>query len=31
MRLTRRFGGTHDGLVNAEQMLVELSRCWKES
>ncbi len=31
MRLTRRFDGTADGLVNAEQMLVELSRCWKDA
>jgi transcription-repair coupling factor (superfamily II helicase) len=29
MRLTRRFDGD-SGLVNAEAMLVELSRCWKE-
>ena len=31
MRLTRRFDGSDSGLVNAEQMLVELSRCWKDS
>ena len=30
MRLTRRFDGSANGLVNAEQMLVELSRCWKD-
>jgi len=30
MRLTRRFDGAASGLVNAEQMLVELSRCWKD-
>jgi transcription-repair coupling factor (superfamily II helicase) len=30
MRLTRRFDGTDTGLVNAEAMLVELSRCWKD-
>ncbi|MBX3229905.1 MAG: transcription-repair coupling factor [Labilithrix sp.] len=30
MRLTRRFGGENDGLVNAEEMLVELSRCWRD-
>ncbi|MDF2694164.1 MAG: mfd, partial [Labilithrix sp.] len=30
MRLTRRFDGSESGLVNAEQMLVELSRCWKD-
>jgi hypothetical protein len=33
MRLTRRFdgsGGADNGLVNAEAMLVELSRCWKD-
>jgi transcription-repair coupling factor (superfamily II helicase) len=33
MRLTRRFDGSGNenanGLVNAEQLLVELSRCWK--
>ena len=31
MRLTRRFDGSANGLVNAEQMLVELSRCWKDA
>ncbi len=30
MRLTRRFDGENNGLVNAEEMLVELSRCWKD-
>ena len=30
MRLTRKFDGASDGLVNAEEMLVELSRCWKD-
>jgi len=30
MRLTRRFDGSANGLVNAETMLVELSRCWKD-
>jgi transcription-repair coupling factor (superfamily II helicase) len=30
MRLTRRFDGENDGLINAEEMLVELSRCWKD-
>jgi hypothetical protein len=30
MRLTRRFDGSADGLVNAEEMLVELSRCMKD-
>lgn len=30
MRLTRRFDGDVDGLVNAEAMLVELARCWKD-
>jgi transcription-repair coupling factor (superfamily II helicase) len=30
MRLTRKFDGSSDGLVNAEEMLVELSRCWKD-
>ncbi|HVH42180.1 MAG TPA: transcription-repair coupling factor [Labilithrix sp.] len=30
MRLTRRFDGSDSGLVNAEAMLVELSRCWKD-
>jgi transcription-repair coupling factor (superfamily II helicase) len=30
MRLTRKFDGSDSGLVNAEQMLVELSRCWKD-
>jgi transcription-repair coupling factor (superfamily II helicase) len=30
MRLTRRFDGAATGLVNAETMLVELSRCWKD-
>ncbi|MBS2015266.1 MAG: transcription-repair coupling factor, partial [Deltaproteobacteria bacterium] len=29
-RLTRRFDGTGDGLVNCETMLVELSRSWKD-
>jgi hypothetical protein len=30
MRLSRKFDGASDGLVNAEEMLVELSRCWKD-
>ena len=30
MRLTRRFDGAENGLVNAETMLVELSRCWRD-
>ncbi len=30
MRLTRRFDGSGNGLINAEAMLVELSRCWRE-
>ena len=30
MRLTRRFDGGENGLVNAKAMLVELSRCWKD-
>jgi transcription-repair coupling factor (superfamily II helicase) len=30
MRLTRRFDGAANGLVNVETMLVELSRCWKD-
>ena len=30
MRLTRRFDGSANGLVNCEAMLVELSRCWKD-
>jgi transcription-repair coupling factor (superfamily II helicase) len=30
MRLTRRFDGSDTGLINAEAMLVELSRCWKD-
>ena len=30
IRLTRRFDGSANGLVNAETMLVELSRCWKD-
>jgi transcription-repair coupling factor (superfamily II helicase) len=30
MRLTRRFDGTESGLLNAEAMLIELSRCWKD-
>ncbi|MBX3259001.1 MAG: transcription-repair coupling factor [Labilithrix sp.] len=30
MRLTHRFDGTANGLVNAEATLVELSRCWKD-
>jgi transcription-repair coupling factor (superfamily II helicase) len=29
-RLTRRFEGGADGLANAETMLVELSRCWRD-
>ena len=29
-RLTRRFDGNADGLVNCETMLVELSRSWKD-
>lgn len=30
MRLTRRFDGAANGLVNCESMLMELSRCWKD-
>lgn len=30
MRLTHRFDGTANGLVNAEATLVLLSRCWKD-
>jgi transcription-repair coupling factor (superfamily II helicase) len=30
MRLTRRFDGENNGLINAESMLVELSRCWRD-
>jgi transcription-repair coupling factor (superfamily II helicase) len=30
MRLTRRFDGSANGLVNAETTLNELSRCWKD-
>ena len=29
-RLTRRFESGVDGLGNAETMLVELSRCWRD-
>jgi transcription-repair coupling factor (superfamily II helicase) len=29
-RLTRRFENGSDGLANAETMLVELSRCWRD-
>ncbi len=30
MRLSRRFDGTANGLVNAEKMMMELARCWKD-
>jgi len=30
MRLSRKFDGAENGLVNAEAMLGELSRCWKD-
>lgn len=31
MRLSRRFDGASNGLVNAETILMELSRCWKDA
>jgi transcription-repair coupling factor (superfamily II helicase) len=31
MRLTRRFDGENNGLINAESMLMELSRCWRDA
>jgi transcription-repair coupling factor (superfamily II helicase) len=31
MRLTSRFDGSGDGLANCEQMLAELSRCWRDA
>ena len=30
MRLSRKFDGDYDGLANCEQMLVELSKSWKD-